>query len=146
MRRRIALIAAGLLAACAQDADICEINGEDCLRMPASEILAIDGDTYQIAGKRLRLAGWDSPETGNAAKCRKEHELGLRAEAQAKVFIGTGNVATVQRLGEDQYQREVVRIWLDGTDIGKMLEVDGLALPLHQDEASPKADWCGSTS
>ena len=104
------------------------------------------GDTYQINGQRVRLAGWDSPETGNAARCRIEHELGLRAEAQARLLVSTGQSAILQLMGEDQYQREVARIWLDGTDIGKMLNVDGLALPIHKDEASGKADWCGSTS
>lgn len=139
------LLTIAALAACA-DTDICDVNIENCIQMPASEIIAVDGDTYQIAGRRLRLAGWDSPETGSAAKCRKEHELGLRAEAQAKLFIGTGTTATLQLLGQDQYKREVARIWLDGTDIGKMLNVDGLALPIHKDEVSAKADWCGSTS
>lgn len=133
------------LSACA-DSDVCVENGVDCIRLPASQILAIDGDTYQVAGKRVRLAGWDSPETGSSAKCRAEHDLGIKAEAQAKLFISTGRSATLQRLGEDQYQREVARIWLDGTDIGKMLQMDGLAAPIHRDEVSGKADWCGNTS
>jgi len=145
MKHSIAISTLILVASCS-DADICEANGADCVRLPASQILAIDGDTYQIAGKRLRLAGWDSPESGNAANCRAEHELGIRAEAQARLFVSTGRTAILQRLGEDQYQREVVRIWLDGTDIGKMLQVDGLAVPIHKDEMSGKADWCGSTS
>lgn len=134
-----------LITGCS-DSDICEVNGTDCVRLPASQIMAIDGDTYQIAGKRLRLAGWDSPETGNSANCRAEHDLGLKAEAQAKLFVSTARTAILQRLGEDQYQREVARIWLDGTDIGKMLEVDGLAVKIHKDEVTGKADWCGQTS
>ena len=145
MRLEAALISILSLAACS-DVDMCEPNGIDCLRIPASQLVAIDGDTYQVIGKRVRLAGWDSPETGNAARCRIEHELGLRAEAQAKLLVSTGETAVLQLMGEDQYQREVARIWLDGTDIGKMLNIDGLALPIHKDEASGKADWCGSTS
>jgi len=142
---RLAITALLLLGACA-DSDICEVNGRDCIKLPASQIQAIDGDTYQVAGKRLRLSGWDSPETGSSAKCRAEHDLGLRAEAQAKLFISSGQTAILQLLGEDQYQREVARIWLDGTDIGKMLEMDRLAAPIHKDEVSGKADWCGNTS
>lgn len=144
---RLALPALILLAlpAC-EDADICDPAAAECMRMPASQLTAIDGDTYEISGKRIRLSGWDSPETGDAARCPKEHELGLKAEAQAKLFVRTGKIATLQMLGEDQYQRAVARIWLDGTDIGKMLEVDGLAAPIHKDEMSAKADWCGSTS
>ena len=145
MTYRALIFATIFLTACS-DADICQPNGTDCLRMPASQLLAIDGDTYQVNGKRVRLAGWDSPETGNSARCRIEHELGLRAEAQAKLLVSTGKTATLQLMGQDQYQREVARIWLDGTDIGKMLNIDGLALPIHKDEASGKADWCGSTS
>lgn len=145
MRFALLPLCVALLSACS-DSDICEVNGSDCVHLPASQILAIDGDTYQIAGKRLRLAGWDSPETGNSANCRAEHELGLRAEAQAKLLISTGRTAVLQRLGQDQYQREVARIWLDGTDIGKMLQMDGLAVEIHKDEISGKADWCGSTS
>ena len=145
MRSLALLLLVTTLTACS-DTDICEENGQDCLRVPASQIIAVDGDTYQVAGKRLRLAGWDSPETGSSANCRAEHDLGLRAEAQAKLFIGTGKTAVLELLGEDQYQREVARIWLDGTDIGKMLEMDGLAAPIHKDEISGKADWCGNTS
>lgn len=145
MRCAVLILTLAMLAACA-DSDMCDVNGADCMRIPASQLLAIDGDTYQVAGKRLRLAGWDSPETGNSAKCRAEHELGVRAEAQAKLFVSTGRTAVLQRLGQDQYQREVARIWLDGTDIGKMLQMDGLAVPIHKDEISGKADWCGNTS
>lgn len=145
MLGRVSLITLSLLVGCS-DSDICDINSTDCLRMQASQIIAVDGDTYQVAGKRLRLAGWDSPETGNSAKCRAEHDLGLRAEAQAKLFINTGKSATLHLLGDDQYQRAVVRIWLDGTDIGKMLEMDGLAVRIHKDDISGQADWCGTTS
>lgn len=146
MRHSAVFIGLVLLAGCFADSDICDVNGEDCQRIPAGQLLAIDGDTYQVAGKRLRLAGWDSPETASSAKCRKEHELGLRAEAQAKLFVSKGKTATIQLLGEDQYQRAVARIWVDGTDIGKLLEVDGLAVAIHKDEVSGKADWCASTS
>ncbi len=127
-------------------AGTCDVNGTDCLEMPASQILAIDGDTYQIAGKRIRLAGWDSPETGQSAKCRREHDLGMQAEAQAKRLIGTGKTATLQLLGEDQYQRAVARIWLDGTDIGELLFDEGLSLPTEKDDVIGQIDWCGPIS
>ena len=145
MKAYLSFLSLVAVAACS-DADMCDVNSAECLTMPASQIIAIDGDTYQVAGKRLRLAGWDSPETGSSAKCRAEHDLGLRAEAQAKLFISTGSRARLHLLGEDQYQRAVARIWLDGTDIGKMLELDGLAVRIHKDEVSGKADWCGNTS
>lgn len=143
---RSALIAASLLILSACGESTCKENGVDCLKMPASQILAIDGDTYQFAGKRIRLAGWDSPETNQSAKCRREHDRGLQAEAQAKRLIGTGATATLQLLGEDQYQRAVARIWIDGTDIGQLLFRDGLSLPTEKDQPIGQIDWCGPVS
>src|SRR5262245_43020109 len=58
----------------------------------AQTVVAIDGDTILANGKTYRLVGFDTPETGERAKCAAERILGGMASARLQALIGKGNL------------------------------------------------------
>lgn len=158
MRRE--MIAAGglafamLLPACGgsslpEPPNLCEEAGTRCVSVPVRDLLAVDGDTFELRrltanGReqrvRLRLIGWDSPETGDAAQCPEEDALGRQVEARAREIFAKGSKVTFLPEGMDQYGRTRAHVYLDGVHIGWLLSKDGLARPL---DAGGQVDWCG---
>jgi len=113
------------------------------------DLLAVDGDTFELrrlsgSGReervRLRLIGWDSPETGDAAGCPEEDALGRKTEARARALFEAGSKVTFLPDGQDRYGRLRAHVYLDGDHIGWLLSRDGLAQPL---EEGGQVDWCG---
>ncbi|GGB63110.1 thermonuclease family protein [Henriciella pelagia] len=142
------------LAACnsggyEQPPNLCEAAGTRCVSVPVRDLLAVDGDTFELrrlsasGGEqrvRLRLIGWDSPETGDAAQCPEENALGQKTEARAREMFAEGSKVTFLPEGTDQYGRTRAHVYLDGVHIGWLLSKDGLAQPL---EEGRQVDWCG---
>lgn len=80
----------------------------------------IDGDTIDIDGTRLRLAGIDAPEL--------DHPFGNQAK-WAMVKLCKGQVITARILPELSYDRVVAQCFLpDGRDLAAELVRAGLAL------------------
>lgn len=80
----------------------------------------IDGDTIDIDGVRLRLAGIDAPEL--------DHPYGNQAK-WALVKLCKGQVITARILPELSYDRVVAQCFLpDGRDLAAELVRAGLAL------------------
>ena len=146
--------AAALLAGCSADEayekppNLCEDPANTCVSAPTRDLLAVDGDTFELrrltarGGEeriRLRLIGWDSPEAGDAANCEAEARLGRETEARARALFSQGNKVTFLADGTDRYGRVRAHVYLDGTHIGWLLSKEGLARPL---EEGRQADWC----
>jgi endonuclease YncB( thermonuclease family) len=89
----------------------------------------IDGDTLEIHGERIRLAGIDAPESaqscyysnGEAWRC------GQAAALAVSDFIGR---KTVECKSEslDRYGRHIATCYLDGSDINALIVASGLAV------------------
>lgn len=115
--------------------------------------IAVDGDTLQMAGGRIRLAGMDAPELrqechrdrrswacGEAARRALDEML---ARGPAKCAVGS----------TDPYGRLVARCLVAGTDLADRLVRDGLAVAYRgRDYAGAEAEaqaarrgiWAGS--
>lgn len=128
---------------------LCEDTDTVCVSASVRDLLAVDGDTFELrrldaAGReqrvRLRLIGWDSPETGDVAGCPEEDTLGQATEARARELFAAGSRVTFLPDGADQYGRTRAHVYLDGVHVGWLLSRDGLARPL---EESGQVDWCG---
>lgn len=155
---RFTLFMAGLagLGACSspgseagpEPVNLCQGNAQ-CVSAPARDVLAVDGDTFElqrltdrgVQRVRLRLIGWDSPESGEAANCLEEGDLGVEVERRAQALFAEGRTVMFLPDGLDRYGRTRAHVWLDGVHIGWRLAQEGLARRV--DEAGRRPDWCG---
>ncbi|MEO1015926.1 MAG: thermonuclease family protein [Pseudomonadota bacterium] len=150
------LLIASLVAACGPGAPpyLCEADSR-CVEAAPGEVTAIDGDTFEFVrtledrdsratGRfRLRLIGWDSPESGAAAACPAEAALGLKVEARAKALVAAAEEVVFLPVGNDEYGRFRVHLFLDRVHVGHLLRKEGLAAHWDEDAGAPKPDWCG---
>ena len=129
--------------------NLCTDDGTRCVSVPVKDLLAVDGDTFELrrlteTGReeriRLRLIGWDSPETGGAAGCVQEERLGLDTEERARELFSAGQTVTFLPDGSDRYGRIRAHVYLDGTHIGWLLSKDGLSRQVMEGET--QVDWC----
>ena len=142
------------LAACSQSdlppepENLCEAPNARCVSAPVRDVLAVDGDTFELQRLtdrgseriRLRLIGWDSPETGNGAACPAEDTLGQKVETRAKELFEAAQTLTFKPEGNDRFGRIRAHVYLDGTHIGWLLAKDGLSKPWLSETVKPT--WC----
>ncbi|HZU51535.1 MAG TPA: thermonuclease family protein [Sphingomicrobium sp.] len=88
-------------------------------------IYVIDGDTFEMGGQRIRVAGIDAPET-HPPRCMDEAWLGLAATEKLKQLLSSGNV-TISGSGHDQYGRDLRQVSVDGVDVAQTMIAAGLA-------------------
>lgn len=106
----------------------------------ASQIYVIDGDTIDIGGERVRLVGYDTPETYRA-RCDYERQLGNMASARLRELIdGVKQVDLALLPGRDKYGRLLGRLFVNRVDVGGTLIGDGLA---RRYEGGRRKGWCG---
>ncbi|MGR3639491.1 thermonuclease family protein [Alterinioella nitratireducens] len=103
----------------------------------------IDGDTVDMAcgGSapfRARLIGFDTPETYEP-RCRAEADLGRQATDRLQGMVATARVTQADLDGTDRYGRRLVRLGIDGRDVGDGLIAEGLAVPYT---GGRRIDWC----
>jgi endonuclease YncB( thermonuclease family) len=103
----------------------------------------IDGDTIEVSGEHLRLAGIDAPETGQ--RCvgagRKIIRPGDTAKERLATMVSKGVRCT--SADRDQYGRPVAHcVASDGTDINRSMVAEGLAWAFtkYSDEYLPEQD------
>ena len=102
-------------------------------------IYAIDGDTLAIGNERIRLVGYDTPETYRA-KCSFEKALGDGATARLRALIGSGLIVDLTILpGRDRYGRLLGRFAVGGDSVGRILVAEGLARPY---KGGRRGGWC----
>ncbi len=129
-------------------ANLCEEAGARCVNAPVRDVLAVDGDTFELQRLtdrgteriRLRLIGWDSPETGDSAGCPAENDLGVEVEAYAKDLFAQSQTLTFKPEGTDRFGRTRAHVYLDGTHIGWLLAKQGLSKPWLSETVKPT--WC----
>lgn len=99
----------------------------------------VDGDTVRLAGERIRLTGFDAPETYRA-ECVAERAQGEAATARLRELIGQASHATLTYLPrQDQYGRDLARLSLDGHNVADIMVREGLARRYGGGQRRP---WC----
>lgn len=85
-----------------------------------------DGDTLHWRGEKMRLENVNTPELDG--KCEYERKLAIRARDRLLVLLNSGRV-TYTSYGYDRMQkpRLLVRISVNGVDVGSTLIREGLA-------------------
>jgi micrococcal nuclease len=88
----------------------------------------VDGDTFYVGSQSIRIAGIDAPEL-NPPQCSREYELGEEASIRLIQLLNDGPFEIRYAGGDDvdQYGRKLRTVVRDGTDIGSLLQQEGLA-------------------
>lgn len=99
----------------------------------------VDGDTFRLGERRIRIVGIDAPELGHA-QCPAEAALAVKARDRLRGLLNQGRFTmTAHRLRRtDTYGRELMTVERGDTDIGQLLVDEGLA---HRYFGS-KGNWC----
>ena len=86
----------------------------------------IDGDTFDYAGERIRIADIDTPEI--RARCPEEARLAAAATRRLRGLLAEGPFE-LRRLGrdEDRYGRKLRVVTRGGRSLGDKLVAEGLA-------------------
>lgn len=112
------------------------------LILAAVAVSAIDGDTVEIAGERIRIANIDTPEIHHA-QCDAERRLGLVAKRRVEELLAEGEITVTRgdpqdgRI-KDRFGRTLAVVSVHGRDIGDMLIAEGLA----RKWAGKREPWC----
>jgi endonuclease YncB( thermonuclease family) len=88
----------------------------------------VDGDTLEVSGRRVRLAGVDAPELAQTCLGGDGRSLacGQQVRAALAAFIGN-NVVSCQEIGNDRFERILARCRVRGQDLAAWLVTSGLA-------------------
>lgn len=101
-----------------------------------ADLRAIDGDTLDLDGERIRIMGLDAPET----RCRCPTECRLAAQATARMRdLMSGRGVTIERTGRDKYRRTLAIVRVRGQDVATIMIREGLARPYKGEKRKP---WC----
>jgi endonuclease YncB( thermonuclease family) len=96
----------------------------------------VDGDTFWMGGRKIRILDIDAPET-HPPRCAREARLGEAATDRLHALLNAGEVR-IAREGEDRYGRTLARVSADGRPVGDVLIAEGLARPY----AGGRRPWC----
>ncbi len=107
----------------------------------------IDGDTVAmdcpgLGEIRARLTGFDTPEAFDPS-CPAEAGLAGAATERLQNLVRSASTVEPRFDGTDRYGRRLVRLRLDGHDVGTILVGEGLAVRYS---GGPRPDWCARPS
>ncbi|WP_085044032.1 thermonuclease family protein [Ensifer aridi] len=101
----------------------------------------VDGDTFWKEGVKYRLAGINTPETGEKARCTKERLLADAATSRLRELMQTSGLSYHPQ-GRDRYGRILVSVRTNaGDDIAAMMVVSGYGRPYAGGYHDPH-EWC----
>jgi endonuclease YncB( thermonuclease family) len=98
----------------------------------------VDGDTFWLAGEKIRIADINAPET-HGARCAYERALGDAATRRLIALLNAGpfELAPYER-DRDRYGRALRIVVRGGRSVGAQLVREGLAEPWR----GRRSDWC----
>lgn len=99
----------------------------------------VDGDTFWLAGEKIRIADIDTPET-HPPRCAHEAALGNAATDRLQDLLNAGpfSLQFIDR-DTDRYGRKLRVIVRSGQSIGDTLVKEGLARPY---DGGYREGWC----
>lgn len=95
----------------------------------------VDGDTLWLGREKARIANIDTPEL-HSPKCPSERALAIAARNRLHALLQTPFV--VWRGSQDRYGRTLVRITVEGRDVGEVLVAEKHARPYR----GKREPWC----
>ena len=91
------------------------------------DVRVIDGDTFDLAGERIRIADIDTPEVDG--RCAYESDLASRATTRMRALLSEGpfELHPIAGRDEDRYGRKLRIVTRGGRSLGDTLVAEGLA-------------------
>lgn len=88
----------------------------------------VDGDTFWLEGRKIRIADIDTPEISEP-KCDSEYERGMQATHRLRELLSEGpfQLEPIPGRDKDSYGRELRVVVRNGHSIGDQLVSEGLA-------------------
>lgn len=104
--------------------------GPGARRIEPAQVVVLDGDTYRVHGREVRLLGVDTPECAAPWFSGDQEPWAGRAAAFARERIARAGRAVLLSWGRrDRFERELVHLVLDGEPLAVALAEAGLAFP-----------------
>ncbi|HEX8222486.1 MAG TPA: thermonuclease family protein [Allosphingosinicella sp.] len=106
----------------------------------AAHVRVIDGDTFDYAGTRIRIADIDTPEVHG--RCPYETALAAQATARTRQLLAAGDFELhplPSGRDEDRYGRKLRIVTRGGRSLGDVLVAEGLA----RTWTGRREPWCG---
>ena len=98
----------------------------------------IDGDTFVLDGKAVRIVDIETPAAANP-ECEREAMLAQKAARRLQQLLNAGPLELVAAArDEDVYGRKQRTLLRNGRSLGDMLIAEGLARP----RGDAKKSWC----
>ncbi|PLK27510.1 nuclease [Novosphingobium sp. TH158] len=98
----------------------------------------VDGDTFWLAGEKIRMADINAPET-HGAQCPDERQRGEAATRRLIVLLNAGPFELVEGTrSHDRYGRRLATVTRRGQSIGQVLVSEGLA----ETWKGRRSGWC----
>lgn len=95
----------------------------------------VDGDTFWLAGEKIRIEGVDAPEMDG--RCLAERERARRATARLSKLLA-GRSIDLRRNGTDLYGRTLAAVYANGRDVAEVLVREGHA----RQWTGRRESWC----
>ncbi len=99
--------------------ELCGITRRTCV---------VDGDTFWLAGAKIRIADIDTPEISEP-KCDAEYQLGMKATYRLRDLLNEAafEVRPIGNRDEDRFGRKLRVVIRNGKSLGDQLVSEGLA-------------------
>lgn len=104
-------------------------QGGDCV---------IDGETIRVEGRKVAIAGIEAPGIGDAS-CPEERSRGIDSAVRLADLLNSGAVS-VGPAFRDPYGRDVAKVQVDGSDVGRRM----ISADLAREYRGEKPDWCAA--
>jgi micrococcal nuclease len=134
------MLMGGQLAGLLQPAVAAQVPGSFalCSASPGANCV-VDGDTVEVAGERIRIMDYDTPEVFSP-NCASELEKGQRATGRLLELLNSGTVELQARGSRDtdKYGRKLRIVLVNGRSVGNTLIAEGLAWPWQ----GRRHKWC----
>lgn len=102
------------------------------------ETCVVDGDTFWLAGEKVRIADINAPETVQA-ECTSERQRGEAAKRRLLALLNQGPVKLLDDpRSRDRYGRRLAVVTRGGASLGSQLVTEGLAEPWR----GRRSSWC----
>jgi endonuclease YncB( thermonuclease family) len=101
-------------------------RAEEATPVRPASVSVVDGDTFDVAGERVRIADIDTPEL--RGRCAQEVRLAQAAKARLRTLLAAGPFELRESgRDEDRYGRKLRVVVRGGRSIGDQLVAEGLA-------------------